>query len=69
MGIQLAHNIRILKMKLKKKFLRPDFAPLNLLFFQSPFAESGRGAPPDHATPLSYLLQIAEIMSFLLMYC
>ena len=45
MSILLAHNIRILKIKLKKKFLRPDFAPLNLLFFQCPFAGSGRGAP------------------------
>ena len=45
MGIHLAHNIRILKIKLKKKKLRPDFAPLNLLFFQCPFTISGRGAP------------------------
>ena len=30
----LAHNIRILKIKSKKFFLRPDLAPLNLLFFQ-----------------------------------
>jgi hypothetical protein len=45
MGIHLAHNIRILKIKFKKKNLRPDLAPLNLLFFQCPFAASGRGAP------------------------
>ena len=45
MGIHLAHNIRILKIKLKKKILRPDFAPLNLLFFQCPFTVSGRGVP------------------------
>jgi hypothetical protein len=46
MGIHLAHKIRILKIKFKKKKkLRPDFAPLNLLFFQRPFVVSGRGAP------------------------
>ena len=33
MGMHLAHNIRILKIKLKKKILRPYLAPLNLLFF------------------------------------
>ena len=34
MGMHLAHNIRILKIKSKKKILRPDLAPLNLLFYQ-----------------------------------
>ena len=34
MGMHLGHNIRILKIKSKKFFLRPDLAPLNLLFFQ-----------------------------------
>ena len=44
MGIHLAHNIRLLKIELKKKNLGPDLALLNLLFFQCPFAASGRGA-------------------------
>ena len=34
MGIHLAHNIRIRLAQLRKKKLRPDLAPLNLLFFQ-----------------------------------
>ena len=33
-GMHLAHNIRILRIRLKFFFLRPDLAPLNLLFFQ-----------------------------------
>ena len=35
MGMHLAHNIRILKIKSKKKILRPDLAPS--------FAASGHG--------------------------
>ena len=67
MGMHLAHNIRIIKNKLKKKILRPDLAPSNLLFFNV-FCGKWAWHPPDHATPLFFCLQIAEIISFLLMY-
>ena len=69
MGMHLAHNIRILKIKLKNFFLRPDLAPSNLLFFFNVFCGKQAWHPPDHATPLSFWLQIAKIPSFLLMYC
>jgi hypothetical protein len=68
MGIHLAHNIRILKKKLKKKILRPDLAPLNLLFFQCLFAASGRGALLIMPRPQNIKLQIAEDQTFLLRY-
>ena len=47
----------------------PDLAPLNLLFFSMSFCGKWAWHPPGHATPFSFWLQIAEIMSFLLMYC
>ena len=57
MGINLAHKIRIRLAQLKKKFLRPDLAPLNLLFFQSLFAASGRGAIMIMPRPQTFHLQ------------
>ena len=53
MGIHLAHNIRILKIKLKRKILRPDLAPLNLLFFSMSLAARGRGTLLTMPRPLA----------------
>ena len=47
--------------------MRPDLAPSNLLFFFNVFCGKWAWHPPDHATPLSFYFQIAEISSFLLM--
>jgi hypothetical protein len=60
MGIHLAHNIRIRLAQFKKQtILRPDLAPLNLLFFQSLFAASGRGALLIMPRPQTFHLQKA----------
>ena len=69
MGIHLAHNIRILKIKLKKIFFASWLCSVKFAFFSMSFYGKWAWCPPDHATPFSFWLQIAEIKSFLLMYC
>ena len=53
MGIHFAHNTYKKKIgKIKK--IRPDFAPLNLLFFRCLLATSGRGALLIMPSPLNF---------------
>ena len=69
MGIHLAHNIRIRLEWLKKLFLLPDLAPLDLLLFSMSVCGKWAWSPSDNATdfpaPKSWVSELfVEIVCF-----
>ena len=64
MGIQLAHNKRILKIALKFIFFASWICSVKFAFFSNVLCGKWAWHPPDHATCLSVWLLIAEIKSF-----
>ena len=66
MGMNLAHNIRILRIKSKKKFFASWLSSVKFTFFFNVFCGKWVWHPPDHATPLFFCLQIARSQAFCL---
>ena len=57
------------KIESKNFFFASWISSVKFAFFSMSFCGKWAWPPPGHATPFSFWLQIAEIMSFLLMYC